>query len=82
METVRCNREKCESYSCYTHIDNIGYICDDCEIEFKDHLYREHKNLSTNEDIVKELKIFMETQKSEFPIEDLKIEEFFNENRV
>ena len=81
---MSCNRNECESIMCYTHIDSIGYVCDECEIEFKEYLCRENKNPITNKDILRELKIFMKTDKDNFSdyVEEMKVDEFFSKNRI
>ena len=38
MGVKSCSRKNCENIMCDTYIDNIGYICDECQKEFIDYL--------------------------------------------
>jgi len=37
MGVMSCHRKCCENIMCDTYIDGIGYVCNDCQTEFKGH---------------------------------------------
>lgn len=78
MGVKSCSRRNCDSIMCDTIIDSIGYICADCESEFKNYLIREGINPKTSNKIKKELMKFME-----FDIEgdEIDVYEFFENAR-
>lgn len=36
MSVLQCSRPNCDNIMCSTYIPNIGYICSDCQTEFKE----------------------------------------------
>ena len=38
MGVMSCSRKDCENIMCRTHVDGVGYICDECESEFKEYI--------------------------------------------
>jgi len=82
MGVMSCSRYCCENIMCDTYIDSVGYVCYECESEFKEYLNKEHKDPQTYGEINKELKIFMETEKDFYATgQDVSIDDFFNEAR-
>ena len=51
---------------CDTYVDSVGYVCFECQSEFKDYLMFKGKNPETDGAICRELEIFMETDKNSF----------------
>lgn len=66
MGVMSCNRPKCESIMCDTYIDSVGYICYECENEFKENIEKMEDKPNTEYSILRELKKFMDTEKNTF----------------
>lgn len=43
MGVMNCSRKDCSSIMCHTHISGVGYICSDCQTEFKNFLCKQLK---------------------------------------
>ena len=41
MGVMSCSRKECPHVMCNTYISKVGYLCEDCQKEFKDILIRE-----------------------------------------
>jgi hypothetical protein len=81
MGVMSCSRYRCDNIMCHTYINSIGYICSECKSEFKKYLeLKGLVDLSENE-IKKELEIFMQTEKDEFnkSSEKMDIDDFFDQ---
>lgn len=66
MSVLACSRKNCNNIMCDTYVDtyvdSVGYVCFDCQEQFKQ--YANKRNISLNtEDIIVELKEFMNTEK-------------------
>lgn len=62
MGVMSCSRDGCESIMCDTYINDVGYVCVGCQVEFKEYL--EENILCDNESQIKEsLSVFMRTRK-------------------
>jgi len=48
---------------CDTYVNGIGYVCNDCQNEFKEYLSKEGIKATTEGEIHRALKAFMETRK-------------------
>lgn len=46
MGVMSCSRKKCENIMCQTYIDDVGYICYECTVEFKEYLEKKILNIS------------------------------------
>jgi len=66
MSVLACSRTGCKNIMCDTFVPEIGYICDECKNEFKKYLQHDGKTHLTSQQIVEELKIFIETPKGTF----------------
>lgn len=79
MGLMICERNNCENIMCDTYIDDIGYVCFDCQDEFKEFLEGDD---FTEGVIRKALKEFMSTEKETYKEDDKKItiNNFFREN--
>lgn len=79
MGVKTCHRNGCDSIMCDTYVDGIGYVCYDCQKEFKEYLAINGITTDTEGKIKKELKKFMATEKGEFEGgQQMTIDEFFN----
>jgi len=63
---MECSRPGCESIMCDTHVSDIGYVCDDCQAEFKDYLASRGTYSCPEGQMKRHLKNFLETEKGEF----------------
>ena len=80
MGVMRCSRIGCNSIMCDTHVDLIGYVCGECQGEFKNYLISNNIKAKTSRQINIELKKFMKTEKSEFINDDeTSVDEFFKD---
>ena len=63
---MNCSRNGCEEIMCHTYIYtlDIGYVCPECQREFKEMMQKEgsYDNLTEGE-IARRLKEFMDTYK-------------------
>lgn len=44
MGVMGCYRTDCTNIMCDTYIDEVGYICSKCQLEFKDYLKAKNIN--------------------------------------
>lgn len=80
MGVMGCSRNGCESIMCDTYINDVGYVCMGCQVEFKEYL---EENISCdNESQIKEsLSVFMRTRKGQYTKgEKVSVDEFFNKH--
>lgn len=80
MGVMRCARNACENVMCDTYVDEVGYVCNDCQAEFKIHVTHEKRTdfISENE-IAEALKEFIQTRKSANTVDRIMtVDEFFN----
>ena len=76
-----CHREGCGNIMCDTYVDGIGYVCSECQREFKDYLEREGLTPATEGEIKRELQKFMATEKDSFVKgKEMTVNEFFNKH--
>lgn len=84
MGVMSCSRNGCESIMCQTHIDDVGYICSSCKIEFEEFLEKRiliEGDLYEGE-IIKALKSFMETEPSLEKGEKISLYDFFRKGDI
>jgi len=63
---------------CDTYVDGVGYVCYECESEFKEYLERNHLDPTNENEIKGHLAVFMTTPKGAYTIgEDITIDDFF-----
>jgi len=62
MGVNRCSRNGCENIMCDTYIPAVGLICNNCQEEFKRF---SGISMYTEEDLIEELKLFMDMEKEE-----------------
>lgn len=81
MSVLECNRNRCRNIMCDTYISEVGYICNECQSEFKEYLKQKGLRGLTSQQIVKNLKAFIGTEKSQYDnSKDMDIDTFFNEH--
>lgn len=81
MGVKSCNRNKCTSIMCDTHIQSVGYVCNDCQDEFKKWLIATNKNPQTEAEIVKALNLFLGMPKSGYQCDDkISVNDFFKKH--
>lgn len=79
MGVMSCYREGCEEIMCHTYIPYIGYICRECQTEFKEYLNDGEKTELAEDLIIRELEKFMGSRKGSYTQENtLTVEEFLN----
>lgn len=79
MGVMSCSRYRCDNILCNTYVPGeIGYICEECQKEFKKYLDREGIKVTTIEEIRIALTAFLETQKGSYDKEiGISVEDFF-----
>jgi hypothetical protein len=81
MGVMGCHREGCGNIMCDTYVDGIGYVCNECQKEFKDYLEKEGLTPQREGEIRRELQKFMATEKSMYDMgKEMTINEFFNKH--
>ena len=80
---MSCSRPGCDGIMCDVYVDGIGYVCWECEKEFKEYLSKEGIEPETEGDIKFTLRMFMATYKSEYEhsTKQCDVETFFNQYR-
>lgn len=64
MGVMSCSRNGCDSIMCDTYVDGeIGYVCFDCQSEFKEYLRSINENPTTDEEVRVFLEQFMQSEK-------------------
>ena len=66
MGVMSCSRKGCDNIMCDTYVDSVGYVCYECQGEFKEYLEVKGKEDLTEGEIERELKNFMTTEKDEY----------------
>ena len=66
MGVMSCYRKGCENIMCDTYVPEVGYICYECQNEFKDYLEYNRIYVEREGEIRRELTKFMETRKGDF----------------
>lgn len=81
MGVMSCSRPACNRIMCDTYVSNIGYVCPECQEEFKEYLGSNGLKPTTVGEIEKELEEFMKTRKgSQGNSTETTVNEFFNNN--
>lgn len=75
---MSCSRSACENIMCDTYVNGIGYVCNDCQKEFKQYLNKEGIEATTETEIHTSLEVFMETTSFYYPQRiEMNVDEFF-----
>jgi len=78
MGVMSCSRTACDNIMCNTYVDGVGYVCNDCQNEFKEYLSKEGINATTEGEIRRALEKFMETRKDDYTLgNEMNVNEFF-----
>lgn len=78
MGVMSCSRRGCPNIMCDTHVDNIGYVCFDCQQEFQLFLQERNENPKNENEIRDSLESFMETNpRKKYGEDELSVDEFF-----
>lgn len=77
MGVMNCSRKNCGHIMCDTYVESIGYICSECNLEFKEYLKNNGLNPTTEGQINRELEKFMITTK--YDNNETDVESFVNE---
>ncbi len=81
MGVMSCSRRGCDNIMCQTYIDSVGYICSECQNEFKDYIDTNNIILKTEGEITRELSLFMKTTKDLYKEgEEITVDQFFSKN--
>ena len=75
---MSCSRPQCGSIMCDDYVNLIGYVCSDCQKEFKKFLKAKNLNPETDSEIQELLIEFMETNKGKYEIGNrCSVDDFF-----
>lgn len=77
MEENPCIRKNCFSTECKTYVREIGYVCVDCQKEFKQFLKKRGLSPSTDSDIRLALITFIDTYRKYLISETISVNRFF-----
>lgn len=77
MSVLSCIRKGCERIMCDTYVDGIGYVCTECQEEFKDYLNTKNSSNLNQWGIKEELEKFIHTYKGVYK-KNISVSEFFN----
>lgn len=79
MGVMTCSRNNCENIMCSTYVSSVGYVCYECQSEFKKYLEVNNLSPKTEKEINKELILFMNTPKIEGDDDkEMTVDEFFS----
>ena len=82
MGVMSCYRPGCEGIMCDVYVDGVGYVCSECEREFKIYLERHGIHPESEGDFRMALKMFMKTEKDDYVDGgEMDLDEFFNQYR-
>jgi len=81
MGVLSCARRGCERIMCDTYVDGVGYVCMECEDEFKNHFKFAGLANNSRNDITESLRSFMETEKDSMHTDIDSVDEFFDRYR-
>lgn len=66
MGVMSCSRSGCSNIMCDTYVEGVGYVCKECQAEFKEFVNRLSEKPETEGQLQRQLKIFMDTEAGEF----------------
>lgn len=79
MGVMTCSRYSCDNIMCDTYVNGIGYVCRECQTEFKTYLESNGIVVNTECEIMHELKKFMETEKDTYSRgPEMSVSDFFD----
>ena len=80
MGVMGCHRRDCENIMCATYISAVGYVCGECQQEFKEYLkaMNEDEENMSKKSILRRLTTFMKTEKATYiNSEVISVDDFF-----
>lgn len=77
MGVMSCSRKNCGNIMCDTYIDDVGYICWECQKEFKAYMADKNLNEANEHQLKSELKTFIMIEKGVFDDEIINVDDFF-----
>jgi hypothetical protein len=81
MGIMECSRKNCNNIMCDTYVQSVGYICSECQSEFKEYLQKNGLNPTTEGQIKRELGAFMAIPKDSYITgKEITVDDFFNEH--
>lgn len=83
MGVMNCSKHDCENILCDTYIDGIGYVCTECQKEFKQYLSSLNHSIDemTEHNFKYQLYYFMTLPKGSFAVKEMKsVDDFFAEH--
>jgi len=82
MGLMSCSRPECENIMCDVYVDDVGYMCYECEKEFKTYLEKNDINPKTKQEIKGALMVFMQSDKdTHLTGPEMDVDDFFNQYR-
>ena len=83
MGVMSCSRGTCNNIMCDTYIDDVGYVCRECQKEFEKYLETNDYHPNTAHGIITHLKMFMKTAKIDHDNEkEISVGEFFRSHSL
>lgn len=83
MGVKSCHRNTCKNIMADTYVSSVGYVCDECQEEFKEYLKQNNRDPKTDVEIEIQLKAFMETVKGCYAIKKgkpISVSDFFRQH--
>ena len=83
MGVMSCYRPGCDGIMCDVYVDGVGYVCWECEREFKQYLETNDIHPENEGEFKMALRMFMATDKEETFLNgnEMNLDEFFNQYR-
>lgn len=67
MSVLTCSRSGCHEVMCRTYVPSVGYICRECQEEFKYYINSQRDLIADSHDtILRALENFIQTRKGDF----------------
>lgn len=80
MSVMSCSRPKCENIMCDTYVDGIGYVCNECQEEFKEYLNSEKDIVLSEGEMRRKFTVFMKSDKNTYTQgPEITVDQFFNQ---
>lgn len=82
MGVMSCSNVECNNIMCDTHVGGVGYVCYECQENFKKFINQRGISIQSDHDIYVALKIFMDRDESypDYDRNNAIISKFFEEN--
>lgn len=61
MGVMSCSRSGCKHIMCDTYIPSVGYICGDCQADFKKHLIVKRRSPANENQLLESLERFIKS---------------------